>query len=786
MNARGTAVGSSVATFLALSAAAWAIAVPDGGSPAAEKAFRSPLLAAEPLLAAPAALDGPLASAALADLAALGLDPETAFLDVRGGTWATLLAAMPLVPGDGVGNALTWEALGFPAAPAGADLGEVAWQRLLAYLQEHESELRIDPAELLHRVTVHQGGNLIQVHAQRQLGGLPVRDTRLTAVINHGNLVLLGTDKWAATGLSPRPLLPAEQAVGVLAAHLSPLRPDGYRAEPALTILPAASAAEESSPYQYRLAWVLAPQFRGDLGTWEGLVDAHGGELLAFVDTNHYTHARNVKGGVYPVSNDGAVPDGVEQAGWPMPFANVTGDISTFTDSGGNVSGVSGTMTTTLNGQFVRITDTCGAVNESSATVDGDLDLETSAGDDCTVPAGHSAGDTHSARSGFFELNRIKEQGRGHLPANAWLQAQLTANMNINEVCNAFWDGFSVNFFRSGGGCANTGEIAGVFDHEWGHGLDNNDANGQILFPGSEGIADIYAALRLNTSCIGRGFFLSGNCSGYGDPCLDCSGIRDIDWEKHVSGQPHDIDWGQANCGGFEVHCAGYINGEATWDLHARDLPATYGYDANTALEIATRLNYLGANNTGAWFSTSGGCETGTGCGCSASSGYMQYLAADDDNGNTGDGTPHMNAIFDAFDRHQIACTTPTVQDGGCASVPTQAPVVAGSGGDTTAHLTWAAIPNATRYKVYRADGVFQCDFGKQIVGEVAAADGGTFSFDDSGLQNGREYYYVVAGLTSSDACVGPMSDCTTVQAGALFADGFESGDTSEWDTTTN
>ena len=37
-----------------------------------------------------------------------------------------------------------------------------------------------------------------------------------------------------------------------------------------------------------------------------------------------------------------------------------------------------------------------------------------------------------------------------------------------------------MNFFRSGAGCGNTGEIAAVFDHEWGHGLDDNDANGVL------------------------------------------------------------------------------------------------------------------------------------------------------------------------------------------------------------------------------------------------------------------------------------------------------------------
>ena len=44
-------------------------------------------------------------------------------------------------------------------------------------------------------------------------------------------------------------------------------------------------------------------------------------------------------------------------------------------------------------------------------------------------------------------------------------------------------------------------KIAGVFDHEWGHGLDDNDAVPTIASPSGEGIADVYTALRFNSSC---------------------------------------------------------------------------------------------------------------------------------------------------------------------------------------------------------------------------------------------------------------------------------------------
>ncbi|MEE8522991.1 MAG: hypothetical protein V3T72_03585 [Thermoanaerobaculia bacterium] len=323
--------------------------------------------------------------------------------------------------------------------------------------------------------------------------------------------------------------------------------------------------------------------------------------------------------------------------------------------------------------------------------------------------------------------------------------------MNINNTCNAFWNGLTVNFYRSGGGCSNTGELAGVLDHEWGHGMDANDATPGISNPG-EGIADIYTALRLNNSCIGRNFRPGVQCGGYGDPCVNCTGVRDIDFANRQSGQPHDVTWAIANCGAG-VHCRGYIYSESVWDLWKRDLPALFGMDNHTAHEVVARLTYIGAGGVSTWYVNSPPFG-----GCSATGGYLQYLAADDDDGDTSNGTPHMTAIFDAFNRHEAACDTPTVQDSGCANTPTAAPVVTASPFDKSVSLSWGAVTDATKYQVFRTDGVFACDFGKIKVGET----GGT-SFNDSGLQNGRAYSYVVIPIGAADTCMGPASSCATV-----------------------
>jgi hypothetical protein len=749
-----------------LSAAATALVQPDD-SPLAGKELRHPGFDPEAIQVSIDELDPALAAALRRDLAILGLDPDRALLDARGAAWATLWPARPLVPGTGVGNRLSWLGLGLESRPDAEAMGDAAWLRFRSFLEEYRQQLRIDPAQLEPRVGVHSRGQLIQIYGARHVDGIPVRGAGVAATLNHGNLVLLGAERWGKIHLSTQPTLSRDAAVGRVLEHVAPLDPRGYRGEPVLEILPLAAAGELGGGYTHRLAWIVRPEFDGLVNRYEAAVDAHSGELLLFWDTNRYQTARNIRGGVFPVSNDGLPPDGVEVPGYPMPYADVTHSGGTETaDSGGNVLGVVGDMTTALAGPFIRMNDNCGPIVETSPA--DDLDLGTSGGTDCVVPPGHSAGDTHSSRTGFFELNRIVEMALGHWPspgspANTWLNNQLTANMNINNTCNAFWNGSTVNFYRhSGSQCGNTGEIAGVFDHEWGHGIDDNGTNGGISSPG-EGIPDVYAALRLNNSCVGRGFWADGSlCGGYGDPCTPesgCTGIRDIDWEHRTSGVPHDIDWvnGNPNCG--SSHCRGYVYSEAIWDLFKRDLPTFYGHDSNTAYEITNRLTFLGADNVSTWYVT-----TPPG-GCGATSGYQQFLGVDDDNGDLNDGTPNMQAIFSAFDRHQIACPTPTVQDSGCAGAPTDAPAVTIGPSDRGSFLSWDPVAGATRYKIFRGDGVFQCDFGKAIVGETTGT-----SFADSGLQNGHEYSYVVAGFGASDACMGPASLCANVVPVAFLA----------------
>jgi len=246
-------------------------------------------------------------------------------------------------------------------------------------------------------------------------------------------------------------------------------------------------------------------------------------------------------------------------------------------------------------------------------------------------------GNTHASRTTYYHTTHIADIASKHLPNEVWLKRQLRANVNINDNCNAFWNGNSINFYTSGGGCANLGEISGVVAHEWGHGMDANGVAGGISKPSGEGIADLYAALYDGTSCIGRGG-LSNICNLKGDRCkfsLGCDGVRDIDYMNHNSERPHTMSWARNNCDD-SVHCKGHVYSEAVWSLYKRELPAI-GYDDLTALELTTYLLYKAADNVEFWYTENGIAPNG---GCGGNSGYKAFLVADDNDGNVNNGTP--------------------------------------------------------------------------------------------------------------------------------------------------
>lgn len=149
-----------------------------------------------------------------------------------------------------------------------------------------------------------------------------------------------------------------------------------------------------------------------------------------------------------------------------------------------------------------------------------------------------------------------------------WFSSQLVANVNIGDICNAFWNGRTVNFFQAGSkklangktlGCSNTGENADVVYHEWGHGLHHN-TGGIRDRAFSEGIGDTVSQLITGSADVGPGFFTDGRP------------VRNLDGEYMYPPKPNER----------EVHKEGLIFGSTYYHL-TQALVEKYGSEVGRA-----------------------------------------------------------------------------------------------------------------------------------------------------------------------------------------------------------
>jgi uncharacterized membrane protein len=634
------------------------------------------------------------------------------------------------------------------------------------FLKRTAPMLGVDPAALvLNRSRSGQpAGHVWFVDFDVYKGGLPIEGARVVFRINNGNLIQFGTEHLPAPGATvPDVKVTKEAALAVAARYVGGFtKADTFRDAGSQHLLPALTSSRiQLKDFEFGRGrgmvrvWQFVFHRDGVMGNWRARVDASTGALLEFGDINEYAQAA-ATGGTYL---DSAVT-GAEVVR-PSPFTNLS--TGGFSNSAGIYTWNGGALTSSMQGQYVRITDTCGSIS-LSADGSGNLAFGTSSGTDCTTPGVGGAGNTHASREQFYQVNRIKEVGRSWLPANTWLTQQLNVNVNLNQTCNAYWDGTQLNFFKSGGGCSNTGELAGVSLHEYGHGLDSNDGNGDPPDHGSgEATGDFTAALSLHESCIGPGF-LGSNCNGYGNACTACTGVRDLDFAKHASNAAATVaNFTQPDCPtssnyqgpcGREGHCESYVASEALWDLPNRDLPNP---GSGAAWTVVDRLWFLSRSTSTAFFScTAGGTFTSN--GCNAGSMWKVFRAIDDDDGNLGNGTPHGGAIFAALNRHGIACTTdPGAQTTFAGCTPPAVPTITVTPGNNQVAASWTSSGSAV-YDVFRNERGCNAQFIK--IGSATSAT----SLTDSNVANGLTYYYQVTAFPSgNEACASAPSTCVSV-----------------------
>jgi MYXO-CTERM domain-containing protein len=409
--------------------------------------------------------------------------------------------------------------------------------------------------------------------------------------IRNGKLVSFSVHTLpGAAELPAVPAISAETAVST-AISAGPLPLARHQIEgAALVVLPQDTLGEQG--LVPRLTYMVRTRTGGTLpGIWVSFVDALTGELL-----NVHNQVRYLDGQLF-AEHDTRTVDGSLSIS-PLTNLEVSGDTDDTTESDGSYS-VSGSSVSArlTDGVWFRVDNQDG----SDASVNwsgGDL---TWTNDDAT----------QAELSSYVFLEGVRLWGAEYAGDTGYATTRMRSNVNIEEYCNAYYDG-NVNFFISGGGCNNSGRILDVNYHEWGHGqhyylAETSYLDGAI----GEGCSDVVAFLHTRDATIAPGFNTDG------------SGIRNVARDQVY---PEDVVG--------EVHYDGLIYGGAVWDFYGL-LRDELGDEE--AFDVVSRIaaDALRTNPT-------------------LADAYDAFLFADDDDGDLSNGTPNQCALIDAFGRHGL------------------------------------------------------------------------------------------------------------------------------------
>ena len=265
-------------------------------------------------------------------------DPLTAaFIDPRSGTAASIVMVAPLIPGTGKDNQLTIQTLASTLGrPIEAVTPEVIAEIVRAYVLKYGEVLGIATEQLGPFKAVPVTDDIWQLSVPQEVGGIPVRYGRLVATLNHGNLVLLGTETWGNAQIDTLPAISSEDAIRIGFEYVGGRQPsDAIWKEASLEIFPVTPPGRESAypsgatigqGYHHRLVWVFGLERAAEIGLWEIAVDALTSEVVAMHDQNSYQN-RRITGGVYPATNtDTCATDppqcGVMESRYPMPWTD--------------------------------------------------------------------------------------------------------------------------------------------------------------------------------------------------------------------------------------------------------------------------------------------------------------------------------------------------------------------------------------------------------------------------------------------------------------------------------
>ncbi len=525
-----------------------------------------------------------------------------------GAAWQRLAAAAPGMNqaswdrATGVPSRIWGKGLDVPGSVASADIAAAAaWRFLVAHLDLVAPGASITDFELVANV---ERRGLRTIGFIQRHGGLPVFGGQVNFRFKNDRLFVVGSealpDVRVAQPRRVRPTLDLRLAAGAATAADLGLAADRVTtsATGQLMIVPLVG---EDRVLGYRVA-VPVEVDGGSAGRWQVFTDPATGEPLVRRSLTRF--------GAGTVAFDAVDRwTGRPRRVFPAPGLSVAvGGTTAITGIDGGLTWSGGapiSVMTSVTGPLVNVENRAGAEAATTLSV-------ADAGMGVWVPGEDR--DLDAQLSTYIHAHVVKQYARSFADGLPFLDEQLPVRVNIDDECNAFSDGNSINFFRESEMCSNTGTIADVVYHEFGHSLHAHAIiQGVGFFDGafSEGLSDYLSATIVNDSAMGRGFFKAD------------APLRELNPEGSEAIWPRDI---------AQIHTTGLIYGGTMWDLRAALIEAK-GYAAGVAL--ADQFFYAAVQRAPSIPAT-----------------LIEVLAEDDDDGDLSNGTPNECIIRAAYGRH--------------------------------------------------------------------------------------------------------------------------------------
>ncbi len=472
------------------------------------------------------------------------------------------------------------------------------------FLESIRPLLRVDPADL-EFVSLHAMGDKAYVHYRQNYQGIPVFTSILTLHFYRGGVNSIAAGIYPGIDIDTSPTLGPEQASEIAHAGMPWNEETDAVEDVQLGVLPIVSDGSVTYTLVYRV------HFRTEqpLGDWYAFVDANVGEIYwRYNEIQYYTITGTVHSDVQerraddPYTNLPLMDQEVYADGHTA-HTNDDGEFEVTVTYNQNY-----TVTDRNRGYYVRVYDAMdGEYSELTTVASPSNPAEFYWDDSNTYP---------SERDCYYHTNIVHQWVKSVDPTWTDMDFMMLCQVNIDDNCNAYYNG-SINFFRAGSGCNNTGQIADVIYHEYHHGV-----TAKTYAPYSpptpsglnEGFSDYCAMTITNSWCMGISFYQYNP-----DGCLR-TGLNDRQYPA-------------SECGG-EVHCLGEMTMGALWKIR-RNLIQKYGEDFTHQVDLYFREAMWGRAQTVPLF-------------------FQYFLQANDDNGDLADGTPDYWEIADALDEHNI------------------------------------------------------------------------------------------------------------------------------------